>query len=62
MVEPVDHPLIRPSINVMAKTYDLAAAQPELGTVMSPFTGERVICLCYTLNLFVKFGLCHDIH
>jgi len=42
VAEPVDHPLIRPSINAMAKTYDLAAAQPELGTVMSPFTGERV--------------------
>jgi 4-hydroxybutyryl-CoA dehydratase / vinylacetyl-CoA-Delta-isomerase len=40
--EPVDHPLIRPSINALAKTYDLAAAQPELATAVSPFTGERV--------------------
>ncbi len=26
----------------MAKTYDLALEAPELATVMSPFTGERV--------------------
>ena len=40
--EPVDHPLIRPSINAMAKTYDLALEQPELATAISPFTGEGV--------------------
>ena len=37
--EPVDHPLIRPSINALARTYDLALEQPELATVLSPFTG-----------------------
>jgi 4-hydroxybutyryl-CoA dehydratase/vinylacetyl-CoA-Delta-isomerase len=42
VAEPVDHPLIRPSINAMAKSYDLAAAQPDLATAVSPFTGERV--------------------
>ena len=42
VAEPVDHPLIRPSINAMAKTYDLALQQPDLGTTLSPFTGERV--------------------
>ncbi len=40
--EPVDHPMIRPSINAMAQTYDLAQQRPDLATAMSPFTGERV--------------------
>ncbi|MEM6763533.1 MAG: 4-hydroxyphenylacetate 3-hydroxylase N-terminal domain-containing protein, partial [Bacteroidota bacterium] len=40
--EPVDHPLIRPSINAVAKTYDLALSAPELASVISPFTGERI--------------------
>ena len=40
--EPVDHPLIRPSVNAMAKTYDLALEEPELASVQSPLTGERV--------------------
>lgn len=40
--EPVDHPMIRPSINALAKTYDLAVAAPELASIVSPFTGERV--------------------
>ena len=40
--EPVDHPMIRPSINAVAKTYDLAVDNPELGTALSPFTGERI--------------------
>lgn len=40
--EPVDHPMIRPSINAVAKTYDLGVSNPELATVISPFTGERI--------------------
>ena len=40
--EPVDHPVIRPSINALARTYDLALENPELASVVSPFTGERV--------------------
>lgn len=40
--EPVDHPVIRPSINAVAKTYDLAVQQPDLATAVSPFTGERI--------------------
>ena len=40
--EPVDHPIIRPSINALARTYDLAVSDPELASVVSPFTGERV--------------------
>jgi 4-hydroxybutyryl-CoA dehydratase/vinylacetyl-CoA-Delta-isomerase len=42
IAEPVDHPIIRPSINAVAKTYDLAQSAPELGTAISPFTGERI--------------------
>ena len=42
VVEPVDHPIIRPSINAVAATYDLAQSHPELATVISPFTGEPV--------------------
>lgn len=40
--EPVDHEMIRPSINAIAKTYDLAIEEPDLASVISPFTGERV--------------------
>ena len=40
--EPVDHPVIRPSINAVAETYDLAMRNPELATVMSPLTDERI--------------------
>jgi 4-hydroxybutyryl-CoA dehydratase/vinylacetyl-CoA-Delta-isomerase len=40
--EPVDHPVIRPSINAVAETYDLAQRHPELAMVESPLTGERV--------------------
>ena len=40
--EPLDHPMIRPSINAVAETYELARRNPELGTALSPFTGERV--------------------
>ncbi len=40
--EPVDHPMIRPSVNAMAKTYDLALEAPDLATAVSAETGERV--------------------
>ncbi|MEE8306044.1 MAG: 4-hydroxyphenylacetate 3-hydroxylase N-terminal domain-containing protein, partial [Gammaproteobacteria bacterium] len=40
--EPVDHPMIRPSINAVARTYDLANERPELATAISPFTGTRI--------------------
>ena len=51
--EPVDHPMIRPSINAMAKTYDLSLAAPELASVISPFTGERIsrfLHVCTNVN------------
>lgn len=40
--EPVDHPMIRPSINAVAKTFELAEQNPELATAVYPLTGERV--------------------
>ncbi|MBT8047849.1 MAG: 4-hydroxybutyryl-CoA dehydratase [Xanthomonadales bacterium] len=40
--EPVDHPVIRPSINAVAETYELARRDPDLATAVSPFTGERI--------------------
>ncbi|MGE4322717.1 MAG: 4-hydroxyphenylacetate 3-hydroxylase family protein [Sphingobium sp.] len=33
--EPVDHPMIRPSINALARTYDLAIEDPELASAHS---------------------------
>ncbi|OCK57398.1 4-hydroxyphenylacetate 3-hydroxylase N-terminal domain-containing protein [Bradyrhizobium sp. LMTR 3] len=40
--EPVEHPIIRPSINAVAETFDLAARDPEIATAFSPYTGSRV--------------------
>ncbi len=42
VAEPVDHAIIRPSINAIAATFDLAARNPELATAISEITGERV--------------------
>ena len=42
--DPLSHPIIRPSIEAMAETYELAVNEPELGSVKSPYTG----CLLYT--------------
>lgn len=46
---PVDHPMIRPSMNSVAKTYELAE-KPEyqdLMTVYSPLTGKRINRFCH---------------
>lgn len=40
--EPVDHPMIRPSINAVAATYDLAVSHPELATAESSLSGRTV--------------------
>lgn len=42
VAEPVDHPVIRPSINAVAETYDLALRNPELASADSPYTKGRV--------------------
>jgi 4-hydroxybutyryl-CoA dehydratase/vinylacetyl-CoA-Delta-isomerase len=41
---PVDHPIIRPSINSVAKTYDVAHVPEfeELATAVSHLTGEKI--------------------
>jgi 4-hydroxybutyryl-CoA dehydratase / vinylacetyl-CoA-Delta-isomerase len=38
----VDHPVVRPSINAMARTYDLAVEHPELASAYSSISGRRV--------------------
>lgn len=40
--EPVDHPMIRPSINAVAETYDLAIKEEELASPMSKISGKHV--------------------
>ena len=40
--DPVDHPMIRPSINAVAETYDLAVREEDLATAKSSITGKRV--------------------
>mgnify|MGYP003515160822 FL=1 len=55
----VDHPLIRPSINAVAATYDLAVSQPELASVISPLTGERIsrfLHVCTSVEDMVNQG------
>ena len=42
IAEPVDHPIIRPSINALARTYDLAIEDPELASAWSPLIDARV--------------------
>ncbi len=42
VAEPVDHPVIRPSVNAVARTYDLANEEPDLATAWSPLAGQRV--------------------
>ncbi len=40
--EPVDHPVIRPSINAVARTYDLAVEHPDLASAWSTLSNRRV--------------------
>ncbi len=40
--EPVDHPMIRPSINAVAETYDLAARESDLASASSSISGLQV--------------------
>ena len=42
IAEPVDHPVIRPSINAVAETYDLALRNPDLASAASPYAPGRV--------------------
>ena len=49
----VEHPMIRPSINAVAETYDLAEREPELASAVSHLTGERV-------NRFLNIAMNRD--
>ena len=40
--DPVEHPMIRPSINAVAETFDLAVDDPELATANSSLSGSSV--------------------
>ena len=40
--EPVDHPLIRPSINAVAETYDIANDGSDIASAQSSLTGMKV--------------------
>ena len=40
--EPVDHPMIRPSINAVKETYDLAVEDPEIAAAKSSISGLQV--------------------
>ena len=40
--EPVDHPMIRPSINAVAETYDLSNEETEIASAQSSLIGIRV--------------------
>ncbi|MBK9152868.1 MAG: 4-hydroxybutyryl-CoA dehydratase [Chloracidobacterium sp.] len=51
--EPVDHPMIRPSINAVAETYDLAMREPDLASANSHITADRV-------NRFLHIAMTRD--
>ena len=40
--EPVDHPVIRPSVNAMAETYRVASERPAIGTVHSTISDKQI--------------------
>ena len=42
VLEPVDHPAIRPSVNAVAETYELGVREPELARATSSISGYRV--------------------
>ncbi len=49
----VEHPMIRPSINAVAETYDLAQREPDLASATSHLTGEKV-------NRFLNIAMNRD--
>ncbi|MED5388847.1 MAG: 4-hydroxyphenylacetate 3-hydroxylase N-terminal domain-containing protein [Pseudomonadota bacterium] len=42
VAEPADHPIIKPSINALRASYDLAIEDPTLATAWSPLINDRV--------------------
>lgn len=53
VADTVEHPMIRPSINAVAETYDLAEREPDLASAVSHLTGERV-------NRFLNIAMNRD--
>jgi 4-hydroxybutyryl-CoA dehydratase/vinylacetyl-CoA-Delta-isomerase len=49
----VEHPMIRPSINAVAETYDLAEKEPDLAGATSHLTGEKI-------NRFLNIAMNRD--
>lgn len=49
----VEHPMIRPSINAVAETYDLAMREPDLASAKSHLTGEKI-------NRFLNIAMTRD--
>ncbi|MGH1406730.1 MAG: 4-hydroxyphenylacetate 3-hydroxylase family protein [Rhodomicrobiaceae bacterium] len=48
--EPVDHPIIRPSINAMAATFGLAETEEDVATVSSSLSGARINRFLHIMN------------
>ena len=42
IIEPVDHPIVRPSINAMAESYILADRDPDLATAWSSISKQQI--------------------
>jgi len=42
VAEPVDHPVIRPSVNAMAETFRIASERPAFGTVHSSISDRQI--------------------
>ena len=55
--DPLTHPIIKPSIEAMAETYELAVREPDLASVKSPYTGETI-----NRNQFNDYGQNHFHH
>jgi len=53
VADTVEHPMIRPSINAVAETYDLAMREPDLASATSHLTGGRV-------NRFLNIAMNRD--
>jgi len=53
VADPVEHPIIRPSMNALARTYQLAIEEPDLATAWSPLIEARV-------NRFLHMPTCPE--
>ena len=50
LAEPVDHPVIRPSVNALKATYDLAASDPDLASAHSDLIDAPVNRFLHIVN------------